>query len=274
LPVEYVVLLVLFLPHHPFTTTTSPCGVKKIENSLRWSDYETHLFVLSSVIQSIEVCFSTRKTSILFNSTSPTRRSKTERARILHQKAANSNHALPHHHHNSHQPPSPHHRFPPSPRLPALFHRHRTSLVRGRDRRKSQNPLYINIIETDIPLKASIHAAHNPRSASPAWPLALTTRSTSPFASSAFSSSESEDTDDDSFAESYDAVTQQGVIGRRSSVESLVLSARIRDFATRLLRSKGESGMIAEKKRSLVGDEDEDAAPVLRPGKVRYSFTS
>jgi hypothetical protein len=53
-----------------------------------------------------------------------------------------------------------------------------------------------------------------------------------------------------------------------------VLSARIRDFATRLLRSKGESGMIAEKKRSLVGDEDEDAAPVLRPGKVRYSFTS
>ena len=51
-----------------------------------------------------------------------------------------------------------------------------------------------------------------------------------------------------------------------------MLSARIRDFATRLLRSKGESaGMIAEK-RSLVGDED--AAPVLRPGKVRYSFTS
>jgi hypothetical protein len=121
---------------------------------------------------------------------------------------------------------------------------------------------------TKKPIKASIHALHNPRSASPAWPLALAPRSAS---SSSF---ESEDYDSNSFAESYDAVTQQGVIGRRSSVESLVLSARIRDFATRLLRSKGESGMIAEKKRSLVGDEDEDAAPVLRPGKVRYSFTS
>jgi hypothetical protein len=35
------------------------------------------------------------------------------------------------------------------------------------------------------------------------------------------------------------------------------------------LRSKGESQMIAER---MVG-VDEDAAPVLRPGKVRYSFT-
>jgi hypothetical protein len=115
---------------------------------------------------------------------------------------------------------------------------------------------------TKKPIKASIHALHNPRSASPAWPLALAPRSAS---SSSF---ESEDYDSNSFAESYDAVTQQGVIGRRS-VESSALSARIRDFATRLLRSKGESQMIAER---MVG-VDEDAAPVLRPGKVRYSFT-
>ena len=49
-----------------------------------------------------------------------------------------------------------------------------------------------------------------------------------------------------------------------------MLSARIRDFATRLLRSKGESGMIAERR----GVAEEEEAPVLRPGKVRYSFTS
>jgi hypothetical protein len=56
---------------------------------------------------------------------------------------------------------------------------------------------------------------------------------------------------------------------------SAALSARIRDFATRLLRSKGESQMIAEKRSGVVGNGDEDdEAPVLRPGKVRYSFTS
>jgi len=36
-----------------------------------------------------------------------------------------------------------------------------------------------------------------------------------------------------------------------------------------LLRSKGESQMIAEKR-----GEGSEEAPVLRPGKVRYSFTS
>jgi hypothetical protein len=42
-----------------------------------------------------------------------------------------------------------------------------------------------------------------------------------------------------------------------------------------LLRSKGESQMIAEKRSGVVGNGDEDdEAPVLRPGKVRYSFTS
>lgn len=45
--------------------------------------------------------------------------------------------------------------------------------------------------------------------------------------------------------------------------------ARIRDFATKLLKSKGESQMIAEKKRS-----DEDEAPVLRPRKVVYQFSA
>lgn len=120
----------------------------------------------------------------------------------------------------------------------------------------SPTPLHIN---RRHPLtrqnQASIHAQHNPRSASPAWPLAITPRSSSP------------ETNAGAFAESYDAVTQQGVIGRRS-MDSSALSARIRDFATRLLRSKGQSQMIAER------GETEDAAPVLRPRKVRYSFTS
>ena len=92
----------------------------------------------------------------------------------------------------------------------------------------------------------------------------MASRSASSFESS------TEDYDSESFAESYDAVTQQGVIGRKRSVESsAALSARIRDFATRLLRSKGESQMIAEKR-----GEGSEEAPVLRPGKVRYSFTS
>jgi hypothetical protein len=104
----------------------------------------------------------------------------------------------------------------------------------------------------------------------------LTTHSSESDYSSSGSSS-----DDEGFAESYDAVTQQGVIGRKRSANANnnsndALSARIRDFATRLLRSKGESQMIAEKRSGVVGggDGDEDEAPVLRPGKVRYSFSS
>ena len=119
-------------------------------------------------------------------------------------------------------------------------------------------------INTNKHNQASIHAAHNLRSASPAWPLATTPRS---------ASSEPEASENGPFAGSYDAVTQQGVIGReKMSLESsAALSARIRDFAARLLRSKGEgSGMIAERG----GEVDEDVAPVLRPRKVRYSFTS
>jgi hypothetical protein len=100
--------------------------------------------------------------------------------------------------------------------------------------------------------QASIHALHNPRSASPAWPLAA--RSTSPEPSS-------------TFAESYDAVTQQGLIGKRSSSDA-ALMARIRDYATRLLRSKGETQMIEERSGS------EEVAPVLRPRKVVYRFSS
>jgi hypothetical protein len=100
--------------------------------------------------------------------------------------------------------------------------------------------------------QASIHATHNPRSASPAWPLAA--RSTSPEPSS-------------TFAESYDAVTQQGLIGKRSSSDT-ALMARIRDYATRLLRSKGETQMIEERSGS------EEVAPVLRPRKVVYRFSS
>ncbi|KAM0702043.1 hypothetical protein Q7P35_010953 [Cladosporium inversicolor] len=105
---------------------------------------------------------------------------------------------------------------------------------------------------------ASIHALHNPRSASPAWPLAA--RSTSPESSS-------------TFAESYDAVTQQGLIGKRSRSSSsnsnnAALMARIRDYATRLLRSKGEKQMIEERSGS------EEVAPVLRPRKVVYRFSS
>ena len=45
--------------------------------------------------------------------------------------------------------------------------------------------------------------------------------------------------------------------------------AKIRDFATRLLKSKGERQMIAEKKR-----DEEDDAPVLRPRKVVYRFSA
>jgi hypothetical protein len=47
------------------------------------------------------------------------------------------------------------------------------------------------------------------------------------------------------------------------------LEARIRDFATRLLKSKGESQMIAEKRSEM-----EEEAPVLRPMKVKYTFTA
>ena len=51
--------------------------------------------------------------------------------------------------------------------------------------------------------------------------------------------------------------------------------AKIRDFATRLLKSKGEREMIAEKeRRSDVGEEEEDEAPVLRPRKVVYRFSA
>lgn len=107
-------------------------------------------------------------------------------------------------------------------------------------------------------LQASIHALHNPRSASPAWPLAMP-RSTSPEPSS-------------TFAESYDAVTQQGLIGRRSSSSSNsnngALMARIRDYAMRLLRSKGETQMIVERSGS------EEVAPVLRPRKVVYRWSA
>jgi hypothetical protein len=100
------------------------------------------------------------------------------------------------------------------------------------------------------PHQASIRATHNPRSASPAWPLAA--RSAEPEPST-------------NFAESYDAVTQQGLIGKRSNNNNTALTARIRDFATRLLQSKGETQMIAER---------EEVAPVLRPRKVVYRFAA
>jgi hypothetical protein len=105
------------------------------------------------------------------------------------------------------------------------------------------------------PSQASIHSHHNPRSASPAWPLAA--RDASPEPST-------------NFAESYDAVTQQKtgrVVAKRNN--DLSLEARIRDFATRLLKSKGESQMIAEKRSEM-----EEEAPVLRPMKVKYTFTA
>jgi hypothetical protein len=107
--------------------------------------------------------------------------------------------------------------------------------------------------------QASIHSHHNPRSASPAWPLAA--RDASPEPST-------------TFAESYDAVTQQKTgrfVAKRS--KNSALEARIRDFATRLLRSKGESQMIAEK-RGAGYDVEEEWAPVLRPMKVKYTFTA
>jgi hypothetical protein len=63
----------------------------------------------------------------------------------------------------------------------------------------------------------------------------------------------------------YDAVTQQGLIGKRSNNNNTALTARIRDFATRLLQSKGETQMIAER---------EEVAPVLRPRKVVYRFAA
>jgi hypothetical protein len=44
--------------------------------------------------------------------------------------------------------------------------------------------------------------------------------------------------------------------------------ARIRDYASRLLRSKGETQMIEERSGS------EEVAPVLRPRKVVYRFSS
>jgi hypothetical protein len=93
--------------------------------------------------------------------------------------------------------------------------------------------------------QASIHSHHNPRSASPT-----------------------------TFAESYDAVTQQKTgrfVAKRSKTSAL--EARIRDFATRLLRSKGESQMIAGK-RGAGYDVEEEEAPVLRPMKVKYTFTA
>jgi hypothetical protein len=107
--------------------------------------------------------------------------------------------------------------------------------------------------------QASIHSHHNPRSASPAWPLAA--RDASPEPST-------------TFAESYDAVTQQKTgrfVAKRSKTSAL--EARIRDFATRLLRSKGESQMIAGK-RGAGYDVEEEEAPVLRPMKVKYTFTA
>jgi hypothetical protein len=103
--------------------------------------------------------------------------------------------------------------------------------------------------------QASIHSHHNPRSASPAWPLAA--RDATPEPST-------------NFAESYDAVTQQKtgrIVAKRNN--NLSLEARIRDFATRLLKSKGESQMIAEKRSEM-----EEEAPVLRPMKVKYTFTA
>jgi hypothetical protein len=56
-------------------------------------------------------------------------------------------------------------------------------------------------------------------------------------------------------------------VAKRS--KSSALEARIRDFATRLLRSKGESQMIAEKRSEM-----EEEAPILRPMKVKYTFTA
>jgi len=112
--------------------------------------------------------------------------------------------------------------------------------------------------------QASIHATHNPRSASPAWPIAARDSSPEPSLT---------------FAESYDAVTQQGLIGKRSNSNSkrnnndssnTALMARTRDYATRLLRSKGETQMIEERSRS----GSEEVAPVLRPRKVVYRFSS
>jgi hypothetical protein len=60
-------------------------------------------------------------------------------------------------------------------------------------------------------------------------------------------------------------------VAKRS--KNSALEARIRDFATRLLRSKGESQMIAEK-RGAGYDVEEEWAPVLRPMKVKYTFTA
>jgi hypothetical protein len=108
-------------------------------------------------------------------------------------------------------------------------------------------PNHSNILSS----QASIHASHNPRSASPAWPLAARSAESEPSTT---------------FAESYDAVTQQGLIGKRSNNNNnTALLARIRDFATRLLQSKGDTQMIAER---------EEVAPVLRPRKVVYRFTA
>lgn len=173
-------------------------------------------------------------------------------------KSNNIDNALPNH---RLQPPLPHD-LPPSPRSPSHIHRHRTPLVSRRVRRTYPNPCpqsnqplntTTNQTQTNNSPQASIHASHNPRSASPAWPLAA--RSTSPGPST-------------NFAESYDAVTQQGLIGKRSNSNSATLSARIREFATRLLKSKGETQMIAERSGS------EEVAPVLKPRKVVYRFSA
>ena len=171
-------------------------------------------------------------------------------------------HALPIHH------PRPPRRndLSPSPRSTPHIRRHRTSLVCRRVRckliyRNRPSHAHLNSSSTtnqppnqpranDPTHQASIHALHNPRSASPAWPLAARSAEAEPSSS---------------FAESYDAVTQEG-LGKRNNT---ALMAKIRDCATRLLKSKGESQMIAEKQRS-----EEDEAPVLRPRKVVYRFSA
>ncbi|KAM0716625.1 hypothetical protein Q7P37_008070 [Cladosporium fusiforme] len=106
------------------------------------------------------------------------------------------------------------------------------------------------------PTQASIHATHNPRSASPSWPLARAA---------------------DEATLSFDDLTQKTRRSSSSSSESDVaaLRAKLRDFAARLLRSKGETELIEEKRRR---SEEFAAAtaepPRLERGKFRYAFTA
>ncbi|KAK4546588.1 hypothetical protein LTR36_001805 [Oleoguttula mirabilis] len=112
---------------------------------------------------------------------------------------------------------------------------------------------------------AQIHAIHNPRPPpTPSWPIVCD------------GSEEASMMDPDAFEATTDERTMLERSRNRSRFQKrgdAGLTAKMRQFVTDFMRSKGETGMIGARRVESVADVEE--APVLKPRKgMRYRWSA